>query len=242
MVYRRRFGYNRLFSSFALRGKRETAVRAAERAAVSAGARAAKIAAYREAPLLANMAVRGLNLAKGEFKAVDATATATPSVAGVLALVNGIARGDDISERTGREVLMRSVQQSFRIYWTANGVDQTLRVLLVYDRQTNAAALTFAQVLAATNVVSPRNLENRKRFKILMDKRIDVNGLSASDPGQTSRSFQFYRRLRHPVTFNSGDAGTVADITTGSLYLMFLTTTDNNMTCQYYSRVRYEDK
>jgi len=247
MGYRRRYGYNRLFASFALRGKRETAVRAAERVASASGRRAAKIAAYREAPLLANLAVRGLNLAKGEFKAIDHSNTSDCNTTGTLALLNGIARGDDINERTGREVTLRSIELHVRCLATATtGLDQTHRVMLVYDRQTNAAALTFAQVLTATDTVAPRNLENRKRFKILMDRRVNLAGnLAAAPQGGSECSFDFYRRLRHPMTFNSGDAGTVADITTGSIYILFVGTVAPGAgagSVNYYSRCRYEDK
>jgi len=122
------------------------------------------------------------------------------------------------------------------------GIDQWHRYLVVYDRQTNGAALTFANVISALDVSAPRNLENRRRFTILMDRKFHLN---ASGEAGSQRLVQWYRRLRHPVTYNNGDAGTVADITTGSLYLISYGRVAAGATagsCYGTVRVRYEDK
>lgn len=204
-------------------------------------ARAALVAAARAAPNLMP-ASRGLVVGKGEFKAVDVLSTATCDTASAVALLNGIARGDEINERTGREVTMKSIQFTYTAtVTTGTGTDQRQRVLLVYDRQTNGAALTAAQVLNAADTLSPRNLENRRRFKILYDRTHTLNASGETGSAVTRR---FFRRLAHPVTFNSGDAGTVADITTGSLYLVVVGSNAAGVTAgavAYSSRIRYVD-
>lgn len=197
-----------------------------------------------------NAAKRGLQLSRGEWKSIDTGSSSQVDTTTAVALVNGCARGDDINERTGRSILMRSVLVRLRHSATeSTGSDQFHRVLLVYDRQANAAALTAAQVLTAATVDGLRNLENRNRFKILMDRTIPISSdnIGAVEvPKSGSIAWhQFYRKLRHPVTFNSGDAGTVADITSGSLYLVFIGSIAagvNAGTCTYSVRVRYEDK
>jgi len=233
--YRRRRG-----ASYSVKARTWSGFMGTDKAAARAG-RAGAVAALRGIGVK-NVAVRGMQLSAGEFKSVDVTGTpATDTASGVL-LLNGMARGDEIFERNGREVTMKSIQLTCQNnVTTGTGVDQTHRVLLVYDRQANGAALTAAQVLTAVNVFSPRNLENRRRFKILMDKKLTLN--ASGEPG-SNRVWTYYRRLRHPITFNAGDAGTVADITTGSLYLVVVgnaaagptagTTTVN-------SRLRYQD-
>ena len=55
---------------------------------------------------------------------------------------------------------------------------------------------------------------------------------------------KWYRRLNHPVTFNAGDAGTVADITTGSLYFLVVGSEAAGATAGTVSgrvRVRFDD-
>ncbi len=224
------------------RARPKTAIAAARNTA-SRIARSARIAAYREAPMLANLAVRGLNLAEGEFKAVDVVGSGTISQTPTVVLLNGIARGDDIGERTGREVDLRSIQASITL--NTGNVAQQHRVVIVYDRQTNASAATMAQVLNAVNIRAARNLENRKRFSILFDKTYILT--AAAIGTSNTKHINWYRHLRHPETFNSGDAGTVADITTGSIYLMVYGTVApgggaDNGSMDSFTRIRYLDK
>ena len=109
----------------------------------------------------ANMATRGLQLSKGEFKAIDTNVSFDVNTTGTVTLLNGCARGDEISERTGRETLIKSIEMK----WVATSTDttgtaQVGRLLVVYDKQPNAAALTIANVLSVTGsglvVMSPR--------------------------------------------------------------------------------------
>ena len=99
------------------------------------------------------------------------------------------------------------------------------RLVVVYDKQTNAAALTPAQVLTAVGTInaatSPKNLENRDRFTILRDIRTPMAAAETTDYEPPPKA-QVYQSITLPVTFNAGDAGTVADITTGSLYAIFI--------------------
>lgn len=210
-----------------------------QKVARDAAAAAARAVVVAGAP---NYAQRGLVLSAGEFKSVDVTDVADAVIASSVTLLNGIARGDEINQRIGREITMRSIQFQYTARVTpTTGVDQEQRVLLVYDRQTNASALTAAQVLNAVNTLSPRNLENRKRFKILYDRTFTLNASGEAGSFVTRR---FYRRLRHPVTFNSGAAGTVADIVTGSVYLVAIGSQVAGPTAgfvSFSSRIRYSD-
>lgn len=196
-----------------------------------------------------NRASRGLQLARGEWKSVDVTGTAVLDSTGAVVLLNGIARGDDIGERTGREVVMRSIQFNGVCAATdVTGAEATCRVVIVYDRQANAAAPTAAQVLVANNTYAPRNLENRRRFKILYDETFGVGDriTGVANPGADFAHYiRWYRKLNHPVTFNSGDAGTIADITSGSVYMLTVSTQGAGATAgsiYYYCRIRFEDK
>ena len=189
-----------------------------------------------------NIAQRGLVLNPGEFKSVDFGGTLAVNSDVTYAFLNGISPGTEIDQRVGREVTMRSIQFQYVLRPLAGGVDQTARVLLVYDRQTNATALTADQVLSTVTTVAPRNLENRKRFKILYDR---THVLSPPAVANTAVSRRFYRRLSHPVTFNSLGMGTIGDIITGSLYAIFIGTEDPGATAAtvtFSSRVRYTDQ
>jgi len=214
-----------------------------KQAAYSRAHRGAAVAAARGI----NAAARGLQLNAGEFKAIDVSATSVVDTTGAVTCLNGCARGDDIAGRNGRETTMKSIEFRAVVAPTdVTGVEQTARVLLVYDRQANATPLTAVQVLAANNTYAPRNLENRRRFKILFDRTFQIGDRSAAPASMPfAKTIKFYRRLAHPVTYNAGNAGTVADIVTGSLYLITVGTQGAGGaagSCIFYSRVRFQDK
>lgn len=218
----------------------------AERAAKRRARNAARYAAARSTAVAVargmNAASRGLQLGKSEFKSVDTQGTTATDANTSVTLLNGMTSGSGINQHVGREIMMKSVEFRYMTYATpVTGVDQYHRVILVYDRQTNGAAPAATDVLVSATAISPRNLENRHRFKILYDRTIEVNNVG--EPGST-KARKFYRRLAHPVTFNAGVAGTVADITTGSLYMITIGTEAAGATAgstSVYCRVRYQD-
>jgi hypothetical protein len=137
---------------------------------------------------------------------------------GAIALANGIAPGFDIAGRLGRLVTMKSILVDIEDFVTAaTGMDQYHRTLLVYDRQTNGAALAITDVLTSVNVLAPYNFGNSARFVILYDQVHYLN--ATTEPGS---GLHYKIRIRRPldVVFNAGVAGTVADIQSGSLYLI----------------------
>lgn len=206
--------------------------------------RDAAVAVARRAPLVVgpNVAERGLVLAPGEFKSVDTNVNTAADTTGGVTLLNGMARGDDINQRQGRQVTLRSIElRLLSRVAPGTGIDQRHRILIVYDRQTNGAAPAITDILSSANVLYPRNLENRQRFRILFDRLHTLN--ASGEPG-SGRIFKWYRRLNHPVTFNAGAAGTVADIQTGSLYAIVFGTEAPGGTAGIVSgivRVRYSD-
>ena len=179
-----------------------------------------------------------------EYKSIDTrmNATAVDNGSAVL-LLNGCARGDDINERTGRRTTMVSLEAKIYTYaTTTTGASQIHRHLLVLDTQPNGSALTPLQVLSAADTFSSRNLENRARFRVLMDRRFS---LSAATLSGSRRVFKFYKRLHIPVTYNGGDAGTVADIVTNSLYWIGIGSEAAGPTAgaaQGFFRVRFTDQ
>lgn len=167
-----------------------------------------------------NYRTGGLSFRKNEFKSVDVlVAPMALNTGGNVSLLNGVAPGVDINHRIGREITMKSILVKGQHYVTAaTGTDQVQRIMIVYDKQANATAPTTATVLGAGfGLYSPKSLENRKRFIVLYDRHFTMN--ASGEPG-AQRFFKFYKRVNLPMTFNAGIAGTVADIVTGSLYIV----------------------
>jgi hypothetical protein len=100
------------------------------------------------------------------------------------------------------------------------GIDQSHRLLIVLDRQPNGAAPAINDILTG-GTTSQYNLSNQLRFAILMDERYYLN--ASGEPG-AGAVFDGKIGVGAIEQFNSGTAGTVADITTNSLYLLVLGT------------------
>lgn len=178
---------------------------------------------------------------EGEFKSIDTQPFLPLNSVGAATLLNQCVRGDDIGDRTGREIIMKSIELSCFTIPVAASPGSSGRFIVVYDRQSNGVAPTWAMVVGAPSTTNFKNLDNRKRFKILFDKTIIMSDVGQSE---SHNFFTWYRRLRHPVTYNAGNAGTIADINTGALYLLTYGSTGiaaNPHNCWINARVRFLD-
>jgi len=184
---------------------------------------------------------------RGELKYVDYTNTGTAFTdSGNIFIINGLQPGTGASQRIGKKVTMRSLL--FRVSIAANApgaivFQGNVRALIVYDKQTNATAPTVANILEIASGVSPMNMDNRDRFVVLMNKTVPIDQSGGHQSGQ----MRFYKKLSLPVIFNNGAAGTVADITSGSVYMVLISeqglvgAATNQPLGTWYTRIRYDD-
>lgn len=140
-----------------------------------------------------------------------------------------------------------SLEARFTLQTKAGGgVEQFARGILVLDRQPNGVApAAITDVVATNSTVSPRNLANRKRFRIMYDKTWPM-GFTTATGSPTSRAFKLYFKFRRPIVvdYNTGNAGTVADISTNSLYWITCGNVANGATTvngKHYFRIRFVD-
>jgi len=182
---------------------------------------------------------------QGELKSIDInTGSLAADTTGAIGLLNGCARGDDVNERTGRQICMKSLDITFTNQVTpATGTDQTQRVMVVLDRQPNAAPLAITDVLISVSTLSLTNLDNRNRFVVLYDKLMYLN---ATGEAGAAIAYRKHIPMRNIITqFNNGNAGTIADITTNSVYVISIGGNVAGVTAGttvYRSRLRYTDK
>lgn len=185
----------------------------------------------------------------GERKTIDVdTATYNGDTTGSVQLLNGVAAGTDFTDRIGRKIIMRSLFIRGLVFPNDDtSSHQLVRVVVVYDMQSNGAAPTIANVYKAVDGLAQVNLNNRDRFKILVDKTFAVakvdNSAGASWAGSpTTHKFKIYKRLKHEVLFN-GTTAAIGSIATGSVYLLTFGTSPS-ATGSYVmatSRIRFED-
>ena len=140
--------------------------------------------------------------------------------------LNAVSVGAGLNQRIGRKIQMRSIKLDILLQapgtWTANsGVGALMqpaassqlapvRILLVYDRQTNGAAVNAGDVLApigasglggatSVGVCSSNNLNNRSRFLTIYDKVYQLSSVNTP-----YRKVSIYKKMNLPVIYNSG--------------------------------------
>lgn len=231
-------------------------------AAAASARRATRTKLWRAAlePGLANLAVRGLQLAPGELKSIDTRIGWSPmlfAAGGTYALLNGIAKGDDIFQRTGRQITMKSIDINLVMEtdWAvptvaAAIIPPTARVILFIDTQANCAAPQTVQLLehyTTRNVVTSHfNLDYRSRFVVLADFLWSAPcvGTATNTNPPPAKHRHIYRKLNVPVMYNGVD-NLIGSIATNSLYLWYcsteLTASHVQPFLTYDARLRYLD-
>jgi hypothetical protein len=177
-----------------------------------------------------------------ELKALDTAVSLAADTTGAVQLLNGIQPGTALNQRVGRQIQVTHL--TYRLACTvtaATGVDQFHRVLIVLDRQPNGVAPAVNEVIDGGST-SQYNLSNQKRFAILYDKRYYLN--ASGEPG-SGAVLNGEKPVNILVQYNSGVAGTVADLATNSIYMIVLGTIAAGATAGSVAgsvRLRYYDQ
>lgn len=224
----------------------------AKRSSAAKNKLAAQRAAFRNQQVSAGFRTGGFvsPVTSGELKFTDvslangtcALAARTWTTPGPTFLLNGLVPDSTATGRIGRKVVMKSLYlrmfSNFAATTTGFGY---IRYLVVYDRQSNAQAPAVTDILLSDDVLSQMNISNKDRFVILASGSMDP--ISAQANGISSE-VEIYKKLNLPVQFNAGTAGTIGDIQTGAVYILFAQTGGLATTAPQFSfrsRIRYSD-
>ncbi len=166
----------------------------------------------------------------GELKFHDVAVTGTtvattgdflPTLGSLLVIPQGTTE----STRVGRKLVVRNILwKGICIVEGASNIsaaDDTIRIILYLDKQTNGAIATTTTILQTAGYLSFRNLENAGRYKVLMDKSINMHGWGGSNAtgeevGRIRYPFSFYKKCSIPIEY-SGTTGAIAEIRSNNL-------------------------
>lgn len=206
------------------------------------------------------------NRPPGELKSLDNPAfVGTLSALAQLTTQNLIRAGSSYFNRIGRKIDMRT----FRLVALISPLrtctfHDYVRILVVYDRQTNGALPAAADILQTTDQAGTNtnggfsgvNLNNRDRFLILRDMRITLPSLTDTagvitnvgviDPVSKSINIDMYIKLKGLITQYKADSApaVIGDIATGSLIVMTIgiqAAGTEGYQISYETRLRYGD-
>lgn len=180
----------------------------------------------------------------GEWKYLDTDVGNAVNTTGAYSLINGLTLGNTANSRVGQKISIRSIELRYYGFVTAGtGVDQIHRMSIIVDRQANGVTPTVGSHLTSNTPVGLRDLAYRSRYKTLFDRVWTMN--ASGEPG-SFRNMHVYLKFRRPIVveYNTGNAGTVADITTNAIYFYRVgtqaaggTAGSSNSTC----RIRFTD-
>jgi hypothetical protein len=189
--------------------------------------------------------IRSRSLRNPEIKYNNVEATAVNlAAAGYYSLLNGIAVGAEPYQRVGRQIQLANFELRCGISQVAGGLQSMpIRVMVVYDKQSNGATFAPAALLDAStgipNVWKQYNLDNRDRFVILHDETSQVNITTGEGSFPT---FHTKGQINLPTIFNATGGGVISSITTGSLYLILFEAYDPfPLVTSFTCRVEYLD-
>lgn len=176
-----------------------------------------------------------------ELKYVDVN-TASSNVPFMTAnpaavLLNGIASGSDINQRDGRKVELHSIQLKGRFFHA--GVQQVIRVMVVYDKHTRGLISNAADIIADTNNPhSMLNIQNKDRYIVLFDWQVGL------DPYNSVSTFDKVYFFKGKQEHFRGTGGTVGDIESGGVLLLLGAENSSgvtNPTYELFTRIKYKE-
>ncbi len=178
-----------------------------------------------------------MGLVNTEFKTNDIVASTTVTTAPLISNINGLATGDQFNTRDGRVVRWKSIEVMLNISMHTTPIEDSIRIMVVIDKQPNEIVLVIADLLTATTMQGLKNLDGRKRFIILKDLTLDL-----SVGKGTNITWKWYKKLDMKSIYDDSDAGSIVDLTTNAMYLiLFGTEATNGMTVGRSTRMRFID-
>lgn len=189
------------------------------------------------------------------------TSTATPPVATSLCYP---VQGAAAFNRVGQKITLRSLRIRGFVVPTATGIATLGRILVVYDKQANAALPVWTDViLGVTSAAVPSstitdglNMANRDRFIVLVDEQFNLPSQTYTGGVLTNLSYpqeknpsmfnfdRFVKLRNMEMHFNNTNGGSFADIQTGSISIFVAfesTSTAGSWGFGYSTRTRYRD-
>lgn len=253
--------------------KKGLAKRKEELALVRATMRAEQALAARPVnpgPLLGLMRKQALQGSAGrpEVKFVDIafvtknfSVAATPPLATTLCIP---VQGAAAFNRIGQKVTLKSLRIRGTVQNAATAVQGVGRIIVVYDKQANAALPTWTDLIsgvtsagvASNSTYDGINMANRDRFIVLADEQMtlpsvtntagvltNVGTLTGTEKNPCMMNFDRFIKLRDmECHFNNTNGGTFADVMSGSLNIFCCTSVaDGAYTFTFSARVRFSD-
>lgn len=163
-------------------------------------------------------------------KYVDASISQTLTAAtGVVVgpWLYGITQGVTDTTRIGNNIRVKKFQIKGRL----NGINGTVRVIVLWDKQSNGALPAYGEVISNTADYGPYNHDTvigwgGSRFKILSDRRYAIAAQTQAVGGgnlqNITREYEFNWKGDQIIRFDTS-TGAITDLVSANLVMLFMT-------------------
>lgn len=188
------------------------------------------------------------SIVNSEKKYFDAVGTEDPSsTIPTLTHLSNITQGSSDVSRNGDSVGLKTMQVKYQIQWHASAtVNDAVRVVIVIDKDNeNGTPMTTAQLMATTDLLSLRNMNFSRRFKVLHDDVYTINTTKNLIVKEYYKKFkmgkdrQGNKTVMKHITWNNNDQTEERN----HIYMLCFTnvSTENLPHITYFSRLRFYD-
>lgn len=135
----------------------------------------------------------------------------------VAQCLNLMAQGDDRATRSGNYTMLKSVSLRATISASAAEADGYMcRIAIVYDKRPAAAACTWASIFTPDTIdgLIVNEGASRGRFSIIADRTFIFDGT------RVHNQLSGFWRLNKIADYSLGNAGTIADMNKGALWVL----------------------
>lgn len=169
--------------------------------------------------------VRQLDTDTGFETVTQSVATQVALTTPQILLLNALTKGDNKDNRQGNDAYMQSITLRISVWLTGSAYVQNtpVRCILVRDKVSAGQTILLTGLLGSGNPNTFNNYNHdtrdwNKHYKVYWDQTYTLDGAQAYQ-----RDIVVTKRLGYRADYARGNAGTVADIDTGALYLIMIT-------------------
>lgn len=147
------------------------------------------------------------------------------STGSVTWVTNSLAQGDQVANRTGNSILLKSVFLRGTANMSSSATTTTMRLIFFLDKENDGATPAVTDVLQTADVKSNYNLLHSKRFVMLYDR------LHVFDAVVGPRLKPFKLMLKPPMTHLKfgGTSGNIADARENHIFLLAVSNEATNV-------------
>ncbi len=166
-----------------------------------------------------------------KFHDVDLDDALVASAGTIVPTINIIPQGITEITRIGRKCTIRSIGWRFQLILptqtAGNSTSDQVRVIMYLDKQANKATAAVLDILESADYQSFNNLNNKGRFRTIMDRVYSMNaqagsGQNAADEyGEYTVEDVLFKQVNIPIEFTA-DTGAITEITSNNIGVLLI--------------------